>query len=326
MLISQTFSWPAVNWPSSTTSAQYAVFQTYPSGMSAPLQTVSTTSALLSYDDTVAQVFQVRPTDGTLYGPEVTVFVIGVVGCRGYLRQDVRYAVADQSNASGITVNWSDSEINGYITQGINELSILFPKDADTTITLLPPTIVNGITVGVREYALPSDCYSVRTVEYVDETGRIHLYLKEKPFRGGESTATTYLGYPKLGIMLQPLAGRFYPGHYDQYEGSIFLDWDPAGDGDYIHLRYAARYPIPTDDAMIIGVQQEDIELISLYTQMKCWLRIEGADVRLSRWVDNKKRDDLPTAKMSAIIKQLYDQRVNERREMRVKPLRLVRR
>jgi hypothetical protein len=326
MLITQTFSWPSVNWPASTASAQYAVFQTYPSGVSTPLQIVSTTSALLSYDDTVAKVFQIRPTDGTLYGPEVTAFVIGSVPCRGYLRQKIRFAISDQASTTGITLNWSDQEINTYIEEGLNELSPLFPRDADTTIQMLPPTIVNGMSVGTRQYALPTDCYTVRTVEYVDQTGRIHLYLKEKPFRGGESTATTYLGYPKLGIMLQPMAGRFYPGHYDQYENSLFIDWDPSGDGDYMHLRYAARYPIPTDDATLFTVQPEDVELISLHAQMKCWLRVEAQDTRLSRWTEGRKRDDLPTKQMSAIIKQLYDQRVNERREMRVKPLRLVRR
>jgi hypothetical protein len=331
MLISQTFSWPSANWPASSPSAQYAVFQTYPPpvGTPTPLQTVLTTSAELAYDDTVPQVYQIRPTDGTLYGPEVTAFVIGVVQCRAYIRQDVRFAIADQANATGITVNWTDSEINGYIHQGINELSVLFPKDADTTISMLPPSIVNGMSVGTRQYALPTDCYSIRSIEYVDTTGRLHLYLKEKPFRGGESTATTYLGYPKLGIMLQPLAGRFYPGHYDQYEGSLFLDWDPSGDGDYVHIRYAARYPLPTDDATILPVQPEDIELISLYAQMKCWLRVESQDSRLSRWRtrdDGGRRDDLPTVKMSMVIKSLYDQRVNERHELRVRPLRLVRR
>lgn len=325
MLISQSYTWPATNWPSTSPASQYTIFQVYPTGVSLPLQTVSSTSVTLSYDDTQNLVFQVRPTDGTNYGPEVTCFVIGYVPCRAYLRQKVRFALSDIANGS-TTLTWTDNEINTDIEEGINQLSVLFPLDADTTIALQPANIVNGITVGVRQYALPTNCYHVRTVEYVDNTGRIHFYLKEKPFRGGESTATTYLGYPKLGIMLQPLAGRFYPGHYDQYEGSVFIDWDPAGDGDYLHIRYAARYPVPTDDATLIGCQPQDLEIISLYTQMKCWIRLEGSDARLSRWVETKKRDDLPTLKMSTTVKSLYDQRVNERHEMRVKPLRLVRR
>jgi hypothetical protein len=329
MLITQTYSWPVTNWPSTSPSAQYALFRTYPDVTPTLVQTVSTTSAALSYEDTLNLAFQVRPTDGTLYGPEVTSFVVGYLPCRAYLRQKIRYALADQTNVTGGTINWPDSEINTYIEEAFNELSILFPKDADTTIMMQPPTIVNGQTVGTRAYALPTDCYSIRSVEYVDQSGRMHLYLKEKPFRGGESTATTYIGYPKLGIMLTPLAGRFYPGHYDMYEGNINLDWDPSGDGDYLHLRYAARYPIPSDDATLFTIQQEDMELLSLYAQMKCWIRVEGQDVRLSRWrgkADGGRRDDLPTETMSKRVKQLYDQRINDRRAMRVMTRRLVRR
>jgi len=329
MLISQSYSWSTTTWPSITPATKYAIFRTYPDTSPVLLQTVSTTSTTLAYDDTQNLAFQVRPTDGTLYGPEVTTFVVGYIPCRAYLRQKVRYALADQTNVNGTTINWTDDEMNIYIEEGFNELSILFPRDADTTIMMLPPTITSGQTLGVRQYPLPADCYSLRSVEYVDQSGRMHLYLKDKPFRGGESTATTYLGYPKLGIMLTPLAGRFYPGHYDFYENKINLDWDPSGDGDYLHIRYAARYLLPTDDATLFTTQQEDMELLSLYTQMKCWIRVEGQDVRLSRWrgkADGGRRDDLSTETMSKRIKQLYDQRINDRRSMRVMTRRLVRR
>src|SRR5450755_2514171 len=285
MLVTQTISWPAATWPSTSTATQYAIFQTYPTSSGTPIATTSgsVTSASITYDDTQASVFQIRPTNGTNYGSEVIAYVVGYVPCRGWLRQRVRYALADQANGS-TTVKWSDDEINGYVEEAINELSVIFPKEEDTTITLLSPQIVGGQQVGVRAYAMPIDCAQVRTVEYITIDGLVHLYLKEKPFRGGESTATTYLGYPKLGIMLQPMAGRFYPGHYDVYENTLFLDWDPAGNGDTLHIRYAGRYPIPTDDATLFTVQPEDLELLSLYTQMKCWMRVEGQDASLSRW------------------------------------------
>ena len=78
-------------------------------------------------------------------------------------------------------------------------------------------------------------------------------------------------------------------------------------------------------------MKQEDLELLSLYAQMKCWIRVEGQDTRLSRWRSKEDagggaRDALPTAKMSTAIKKLYDQRLNDRRELRVRTLRLVRR
>jgi hypothetical protein len=205
----------------------------------------------------------------------------------------------------------------------------MFPHEALTTIQLQPPSQQNDLQIGVRSYPLPTDCYMVKSVEYCTQDGRMHLFLKEKPFRGGETTATTYIGYPKLGIMLSPLSGRFYVGNYDTYNGMLNLDWDPAGDGDYLNVRYAARYSNPTDDAQLLNLQPEDMELISLRAQMKCWLRIEGADTRLSRWrskEDGSRRDDMPTIKMSSMIKQLYDQIVNDRKELRIRTRRLVRR
>lgn len=331
MQISQTVSWPAATWPDAQTPAsQYAIFQVYPvpAQPAVPLQTVTTTSTILAYDDTASLVFQVRPTNGTAYGPECAVVVINDVPCRAWLRKKVRVAISDQANQTGVTVNWPDEEINTYIGEAMGEVSILFPRESDTTIPLLGP-ITDDVTMGSRSYPLPTDCYMVKSVAYNTQDGHMRLYLKEKPFRGGETTATTFIGYPKLGIYLAPLSGRFYPGHYDQYEQQITIDWDPAGDGDYLTIRYAARYSAPTSDAQVLTLQPEDMELISLRTQMKCWLRIEGQDTRLSRWrgkEDGGRRDDMPTQKMSFTIKQLYDQVVNDRREMRIKVRRLVRR
>lgn len=329
MQISQAFSWPAANWPLGSAATQYAIFKIYPvptPGTDGLVQTVTnTTTVSLTYDDTENLAYQVRPTDGvSTYGPEISTFVIGVVPSRAWIRQNIRTSLADRANQVGVTINWDDNEINTYINEALHELSVLFPHDASTTITLLGPTSQGG----VRDYALPDDFYLMRSVEYVTGDDQFHLFLKEKPFRGGETTVTSYIGYAKLGIMLTPQSGRFYVGHYDIYEKQIHLDWAPDGDGDLLHIRYAARYPLITTDAQLLIVQPEDVELLSLRAQMKCWLRVEGADVRLSRWrskEDGGRRDDLPTQKMSTMIKQLYDQIVHDRREMRVRVRRLVR-
>lgn len=336
MLIAQNFTWPAVFWPTSSgIASQYTLLQVYPNTSPTVITTVQATSATITLDDAVASAYQVRPSSGTApgltYGPEVTVFTVGYVPVRAWLRQKIRKALADRADSVGVTLNWPDDELNDYIQEGIGELNILFPVEAaPVSITLLSPTVdSHGNAVGVRIYSLPSDCYSVRTVEYVTADGKLHLYLKEKPWRGGETTATSYLGYPKLGILLSPLSGRFYPGHYFTYQGQLNLDWDPSGDGDYLNVTYLGRRAFPQNDGDIMNVQPEDMELLSLYTQMKCWLRVEGQDTRLSRWrdkSDGSRRDDLPTVKQSMIIKNLYDQRVNDRREMRPRVRRLVRR
>jgi hypothetical protein len=334
MQISQHITWDAVAWPDVTNATQYTIFQVYPNTVTA-LQNVATNSAQLTYDDAVASAFQIRPSSGALdaltVGPEVMVYTTGYVPCRGWLRQKVRKALADRADSSStVTITWPDDEINEYITEAIGELNILFPIQASESIMMQPPIVdTTDHTVGVRNYNLPADFYLLNTVEYVTNNGNLHLFLKEKPWRGGESTATSYLGYPKLGILLSPIAGRFYVGHYQVYQNQLQLDFDPPGDGDYVNINYLGRRPIPTNDGDIISVNLEDMELLSLYTQMKCWLRIEVQDARLSRWrgnPDGANRDGLPTVKHWIQIKQLYDQRLNDRRENRPRARRLVRR
>lgn len=338
MQITQLLSWPATNWPTaSSAAAQYTVFQIYPgsspSVVSGLSQVSGTTSATLTYDDSQNLAFQVRPSSGVLptqtYGPETAVFVVGYVPCRAWLRQHVRTALSDQANASGVTLNWSDDELNGYIQDALIELNILFPVEQDTTVTLLPPTVLGGVSQGVRNYAMSTDFYRIKSVEYITVDGKLHLYLKEKPFIGGESTATSYIGYPKLGILLQPLAGRYFPGHFEVYENTLQLDWDPAGDGDSLHVKYLGKRPFPQNDGDLMIVLPEDMALLSLRVQMSCWLRVEGQDTRLSRWrskEDGSRRDDMPTVKHSDVIKRLYNELVNDRRELRVRAWRLVRR
>jgi hypothetical protein len=333
MLISQLFSWPAVNWPSTSTASQYTVIQLYPTPQNNIATFSGATSYMLSFDESVPAIYQVRPTSGSepslTYGPEAAVFVVGYVPCRAWLRQKIRMALSDRTDTVGTTINWPDSELNEYITEGINELNVLFPVEADTTISMLPPTIIGGQQVGTRDYTLPADYYSVFSVGYNTADGRLKMWLREKPFKGGESSATSILGYPKLGIMLSPQSGRFYPGHYEIYKGALHLDFDPAGDGDTVYIHYSGRRALPMGDADILALTPEDMELVSLRTQMKSWLRVESQDTRLSRWrtrEDGSKRDDMPTLKHSDVIKKLYNELVNDRRELRPRVFRLVRR
>lgn len=334
MQISQMITWDMVAWPESSNATQYTVFQVYPGPVTA-LQNTSTNSATISYDDAVASAYQIRPSSGTMdaltVGPETMVYTTGYVPCRGWLRQKVRKALADRADlTSTVQITWPDDEINEYVTEALGELNMLFPIQESESIMMQPPGVNNqGQTLGVRNYDLPADFYLLNTVEYVTNNGNLHLYLKEKPWRGGESTATSYLGYPKLGILLSPIAGRFYVGHYQVYQGQLQLDFDPPGDGDYVNINYLGRRPVPANDGDILNVTLEDMELLSLYVQMKCWLRIEVQDARLSRWrgnPDGANRDGLPTVKHWIQIKQLYDQRLNDRREYRPRVRRMVRR
>jgi hypothetical protein len=332
MQIQQLLSWPAMAWPGSTAASQYTVFQMVPTP-AGPIQNVTTNSALLTFDDTQVAVFQVRPSSGDLssltLGPVVTTYVIGYYPCRAWLRQKVRIALADRADTGNNTsLLFPDDELNQDIQEAFGELNVTFPVERSTRIMLLPPTVdFEGNSVGTRTYPLPDDFFLVDTVEFVLQDGHLHLFLKEKPWKGGESDATSYLRYAKLGLLISPQQGRYFPGHFQVVQNQLQIDFDPTGTGEYLNVNYEGRRAFPPDDATPFDdVTPEDMELLSLYTQMKCWLRLEGNDTRLSRWIENSKRDGMPTVKQSLIIKNLYDQRVNDRRETRPRVLRLVRR
>jgi hypothetical protein len=326
MQIQQLLTWPAVNWPGTSASLQYTVTQLYPT--ITIVDTVQTNSAVISYDDSLPLVFQVRPTSGTnpnlVYGPEVMSYVNQFVPCRAYIRQLVRKSLADRVDKANANPTWPDDEIDNYIYTSMIELNQLFPVERDTTITLVQ---------GLRNYPLPTDLYSIKSVAFISldnaPSGKLQLYLKEKPWRGGESTATSYLGYPKLGILISPLTGRFYPGHYYLYESQIWIDWDPMSINDTIAIQYAGKRVLPVGDADILQLTPEDIDLVSLRAQMMCWLRIEGSDTKISRWrtkEDGGSRADMPTVKMSSEIQKLYNSVVIDRKEKRPVVRRLVRR
>lgn len=321
MQITQLLNWPATNWPGSSAASQYSIFQMYP-GTPTEITTATTNSASISYDDTLPIIFQIRPSSGTnpteVYGPEVMTFVNGFVPCRAYIRQLVRKSLSDRLDKVGTTPAWPDDDLDAWINDSISELNQLFPIESDTDIQ---------VVTRQRDYPLPDDLLYIHTIEFVSLEGNFRCYLKEKPWKGGESTSSSYLGYSKLGLMASPQTGRFYPGHYQVYERMLHIDWDPMTTANTtLKIRYAGMRPNPTGDADILPLTPEDITLVSLRTQVFAWLRIESADTRLSRWTEGRKRDDQPTIRMSSEIQKLYNGAVIDRKERRPRVLRLVRR
>lgn len=323
MNITQTITWNSVNWPASSAAIQYAIFANQGT---TPVQTVlNTTSASVSYDDSQGVTFVIRPTDGTNYGPAQTITLSNMpMPTRGWLRTYVRAAIADP-NLAGSTPTVSEDELNLYINDAIREYSTRFPMQQERVIQLL----AGGSDAGARDYQLPADFVYEETVLYKQIDTHLQLYLKRMPWKGGETSASTWVGYPKLGIIQPPMGGRFYPGHYDIYEGAIHIDFDPRGNGDTLTVRYCSTYPYLTDDVTPTPIPLTDFQMLALYAQARAWMEIEGKDVRLSRWrtrEDGSRRDDMPTEKMSTRMFNAWNQWINDRMNLRPQTRRLVRR
>lgn len=323
MLITDTITWLPINWPTETSAAStYAVFV---NTAATPTTTAAATTTTVTYDDSLITIFVIRPTDGTNYGPAQSVVRgNGQSPTRGWLRSFIRKRTTDRIDQGTTNVTVYDDEINEYVAQAVQDYSLRFPLQKTTTITL----IEGGFAAGARDYQLPSDFREAISVRYTNYTGLLQLWLKPLTFKGGETTAGTLVGYPKLGILVPPTGGRFYGGHYDLWNGSIHLDFDPRGDGDSLEVRYRASMPALTDDVTPIAIPNEDLELLALFTESKVWEEIEGKDVNLSRWrsrEDGGRRSDLPTEVMSQRIRKLYECKIQERLALHPKRYRLVR-
>lgn len=321
MQITNEISWNSVNWPATTAAIQYALFRNQ---ATTPEQTVSATSTSVTYDDSQGVVFVVRPTDGTNYGPAQSIVLSnGPMPNRGWLRTYVRSAISDPTLNTTPTI--SDDGLNLYINDAIREYSTWFPLETERVIQL----IAGGSQAGARDYQLPADFLFEENVLYKQVDTKLQLYLKKMPFRGGETSATSWVGYPKLGIIQPPMGGRFYPGHYDLWEGAIHIDFDPRGNGDTLTVRYYASYPYLNDDITPTLIPLKDFQYLALYVQYRAWVEIEGKDTRLSRWrgkEDGGRRDDMPTEKMSARMLQAWNDWISDRQNLRPRTYRLVRR
>lgn len=329
MQISSLISWTPVKWPGASNATHYAVFvngaATATYLVTAPATGSAAVSQLVSYDDASGTVFTVRPTDNATptpnYGPATNIVISSQpLNNRAWLMSYVRKTMTDRIDAGtapAATPILSDDELRDYVNDALRNYSLHFPPKKTVVLTLV---------AAQRQYTLPTDFKSVVQARYDRVVGNFTLYLTEMPYKGGESTASSWIGFPKLGILQSPYAGRFYNGHYEIVDGQLSIDFDPAGDGDTITLHYEALLALPTSETAPLGVPDDDLELLALYAEGKAWKTIEGRDANLSRFTDRTgRRDDLPTERMSTRLFNAYQQLLKERRTLRPSVLRLVR-
>jgi hypothetical protein len=330
MLISDNIYWLVANWPTPGTAAStYAVFAGASPTPISGLSAVGNTQALVTYDDTVGQLFLVRPTQTVLsvttYGPAQAIAVGPLsLTTRGSIRSYVRKAMSDRTDTGDDATRQpkvADGEINEYLNDAIRRYSLLFPRQSLWNVP---------IQQAVRSYPIPADFLKVQEAKYTaTNAGSYIYYLKEEPYSPGETTADSFVGITKLGILTQVQSGRYYRGHYWVENGQLTIDFDPDIT-DQLAITYAALHMQPTDDTTTLDVLEPVVEGLTLYVQAKGWLQIESSDVSLSRWdrgaSGNARRDDMPTEKMSTRMFNAWTQWLETQRSARPRAMRLYRR
>lgn len=323
MQINQSISWQSVDWPLDQPAQYYALFL---GDAPTPSQVVAATMATVPVDDSGAAIWLIRPCDAasnpTSFGPaQAVVAGTGQIPARAWLRDYVRKRLTDRTAAG--TVKFQDDVLNDLIHNALRDYSLRFPIDRSATIALA----TDGTPFGIRSYQMPDDVRVITRVAYVTRDGRTTVELAELPWKGGETSATSLLGAPLVGLQSVPSNARFYGNHYTVWQGSIRLDFRPHGDGDTLIIEYKGLIPLPTSDAAFLPVALDELEIVALFTEVAAWEILEGADVALSRWRtrDDGRRDDLPTDKMSKYMRRVLEDKLREKRTLRPRRIRLVR-
>lgn len=158
--------------------------------------------------------------------------------------------------------NWTDTEVNQWLSDAIAEYGQHFPRKQEST--------ANACVADQEEYSLPSDFLAMISVEYPeDEDPRVYLDRLERT---------------------DP---RFGPGYYDisPDNDTLILGETPSADETYA-LHYQAAHDYPDADDTVLTVPDEDLELLVLYVKWKAIVRLE---------LDEAKNPDSSTVVLSML-------------------------
>lgn len=296
-----------IDWQPVSTAVSYLVSELDNTGETT-LGSTTDTEYDVVVDDTQDAAFLVRAWDGEYYSQPVTVVYEAPVTL-GTLRNQIRTELKDTVSGK---YKWTDTELSQYLKDALQDYEKHFPKPGETTLTL---------EEGTLSYALPSGLKRITRVCYHAQSGDI--YLKAKPFKGGETSSGRDTLYWKLGVLIAPGRARPYQGHYELKNNEIALDFAPLAD-ETLTIEYAGDYALPVFDTIRLDIPSEDLELLKLYAKGLAMVRIETQDANLSRWKEDGRRDDNPIVLSSNRYFNAYNQKIKEKKNG-VKFLKVVR-
>lgn len=176
---------------------------------------------------------------------------------------------------------WTDQELVDYLNDSCNKYSKEFPRIRE--VEFVPDGISNRFDV-------PGDLLDqwIHQLWLILPTGRIY----EVPG-----------GILKL---------RAPERSYEVVGQELVLNFVPPVDHT-IRIRYSALYDIPVSGDTLIPVEDEN--LIYIWAEHLAWRKIAGSDASLSRWTDDKKRDDSPLIPQHRFLHDEWFREVKEKKQ-----------
>lgn len=172
---------------------------------------------------------------------------------------------------------WTDAALLSWAKAGMRDISSHMPRRKAATITTISETRGYSLTT-----ALSDRVGAIYQVEHPEG-----VYLEEINFKPGTSRF-----YPTLPAYLLTGYTEVVDGWYEM-DDTLYLTKDPDTSDD-ITVWYEGQRDIPSTDASVIDLWDNDTELLVAYVCWKAFLRVGGQDATLSRWSEGGRRDDNP--------------------------------
>lgn len=200
---------------------------------------------------------------------------------------------------TGSTV-WADAEMLDYLKAALADYSIYFVQEKKATIDTV---------AGQTDYTLPTDVETLIRVEHPE--GVVLVPRKWKPGDIRPEPELSAFALWRRGV-------RTRAAYYYEVTGTtLSLAVVPTSASDDIFIWYTALHTLPTSGSSNLTVPDRDLELLELYVKSKALERDAQADSRLSRWREDRKRDDNPVEPEYVRLMGRYREMVEKREPRR---------
>jgi hypothetical protein len=199
------------------------------------------------------------------------------------VRWMVRTAISDLETTPYIDIQypdapkWPDREIDGYIREAIGLFNNYNRQEiiVETALDLLRPEVLGRFS-------------SVSKVAYLERDRWIHIPRYER--RVTEAPAQ----------------------YWDFVDGHLRLNgnFSPTS---RIEIHGEAPYPLPMNDLAELHIERECWDILSMYAQGRCYLRLAGQSAQLDRWKETGWRNDNPLTPIARLLLEKAEQQMKSR-------------
>lgn len=209
------------------------------------------------------------------------------------IRWMVREALNDTENTAGVDIlyptspKFPDNEINVNIREAIGMINRYVRR----------PTVIETTTNTLNRKMLES-FRDIHAVSYYDTKKEAWQEIPRHSRR----------------LRVNTNADRYW----EVTSGELRLLGKFPTEGATLQIEGETAYPAPLRDTDILDIDPEDYDVLTLYTQGKCMLRVAAQSAQLDRWKEEGKRNDNPITPIAKMMLTEAENRISNRKGPRM--------